>query len=504
MGYVFEAEHLGIGRRVALKALHPSLRHRADVLERFEREARLGGLLHHENLVEVLDSGVHEGTPYLVMELLRGESLGTRFERVGPFPVAAAAQILCDVLAGLGAAHQCGIIHRDLKPDNVFLSRGEDGRERAKVLDFGISKSLEPTLLERGLTRFGTVLGTPEYMAPEQALARPDMDHRADLYSAGVVLYQLVTGVLPFQLPDENELLAEVAFQPHGVPSPRRHMPTLPRAFEALIVRALSHNRQQRFADADAFIAALTPWTSTREMTGLGASAPTEPESHSRSLPSLTPLPPEAPSRPPVSPSVFEPRPSAPSLPTSRLRAAAPRFSLQRGLALAALAGLGVLGLLHRMPSAGGQTAPVPASAAASLRTTSPASLEPLVTVDLQNLPGGARVLVDGHPTERFPLTFARGSTHTIRVTAPEMPPYETTLTALRDHSITLARLPEAPVEPPEEDEPPPPPRPTRSVHPAPVRPAPARPGHVRRPAAPAPARPAAPPAAGLSLDTHF
>jgi hypothetical protein len=414
------------------------------VLERFGREARLGGILRHANVVDVLDFGVHEGSPYMVMELLVGESLGARLERLGRLPVSDAARILSEVLAGLGAAHACGVIHRDLKPDNIFLTNCDDGGECAKVLDFGISKSIEDQVLERGLTRCGTVLGTPEYMAPEQALARPDMDHRADLYSAGVVLYQMVTGVLPFQLADENELLAEVAFQPNGVPPPRRHVPTLPRAFEAVVLRALSRDRERRYPDAAPFIAALEPWT---RWAGAAAPEPVdvleiEPEGkeESNTREELVVVPPPAQLPASLSPVEAASREDSRPLPGMAMGR---RPAVLRGLALAALVGIGSAGLLRRAP--GGHTPPVQGHAsiatAARARPAAPVPEAP-VTVELLGLPAGANVLVDGETTRDSRLSFSRGSTHVIRVTAPGLRPYETTITAMRDHAIELAPVP--------------------------------------------------------------
>ncbi|MEK6607462.1 MAG: serine/threonine-protein kinase, partial [Myxococcota bacterium] len=180
MGQVFVVEHVGIGRRFALKVLLPEFRGNKELVARFEREARMAAGISHEHVVQVTDVDFDEqGSPFFVMELLEGESLEDVIARDAPLPLGRAVAILDQVLDGLGAAHARGIVHRDLKPANVFLAKG--GKlPKVKLLDFGISKQATQDPADVGLTRTGMVMGTPQYMAPEQARGSRDVDHRVD------------------------------------------------------------------------------------------------------------------------------------------------------------------------------------------------------------------------------------------------------------------------------------------------------------------------------------
>jgi serine/threonine-protein kinase len=187
MGAVYEAENVGIGKRVALKFVDAEYAKDEEVRSRFAREARVAGSIESAHIVTVFDAGMEEERPYLVMELLRGEDLGTRLRRLGKIPIGDAMHVIAQVLRGLARAHDASVIHRDLKPDNVFLVHSEGDPLFAKIVDFGVSKRLRA---QSGTTPFvltgkGTVLGTPLYMSPEQAQASPDLDGRADLYGAG-------------------------------------------------------------------------------------------------------------------------------------------------------------------------------------------------------------------------------------------------------------------------------------------------------------------------------
>ncbi|HJL28417.1 MAG TPA: protein kinase, partial [Polyangiaceae bacterium LLY-WYZ-15_(1-7)] len=212
MGAVYEAEHRTIGRRVALKRLHPELATDAHAVNRFQREARAAGGTGHEHVVDILDLGFAEdGAPYLVMELLAGESLAARLERERQLPEERAARIAGQVLSALEAVHARRVIHRDLKPDNIFLTRRGRQRDYVKVLDFGVSKIGVPEgRTEVGLTRTGTMVGTPHYMSPEQARGVKKLDHRVDLYAVGVILYECLSGQLPFDADNYHALLQSI------------------------------------------------------------------------------------------------------------------------------------------------------------------------------------------------------------------------------------------------------------------------------------------------------
>src|SRR3954451_13791306 len=186
MGTVFLAEHALIKRRVAIKILHPELATDADVIERFMNEARAAGTLGHPNIVESTDMGfTHNHVPYIVFEFLEGALLTDEIYRVGGFPVRRAVRIAQQIASALHAAHSANIVHRDLKSDNVFLTDKDDALDHVKVLDFGISRFLMLDEKQKGM-----VMGTPEFMAPEQITDPDNVDKRADIYALGVILYE--------------------------------------------------------------------------------------------------------------------------------------------------------------------------------------------------------------------------------------------------------------------------------------------------------------------------
>lgn len=235
MGHVYAAEHVRLGRQVALKFLAPSLRGDDEFLRRFLREARVMAQLEHPNLVRVLDYGEDDEQPYLVMELLRGQTLRERL-RERPLPEAEAVRVAAAVLSGLEAAHAAGVVHRDIKPGNLFLCR--DGT--VKVMDFGIAKSAE----ESHLTQTGVQVGTAEYMSPEQAEGAP-VDGRSDLYSLGIVLYQMLAGQAPFR--GDNSLVV-LHQQVHKAPPPLPD--AVPDWLRRVVLRALAKKPTARFASA--------------------------------------------------------------------------------------------------------------------------------------------------------------------------------------------------------------------------------------------------------------
>ncbi len=223
MGSVYEAEAIRIGRKVAVKVLHPRFAASPLEVERFQREARTAVQVSSPHVVDMLDFGqAASGELFLVMELLQGESLRDRLAREGALPPALVADLMRQLLRGLSAAHAAGIIHRDLKPDNLWLVP-EEGRERLAILDFGIAKQ-SGGAPGTATTQAGLVVGTPEYLSPEQAVGG-DLDHRADLYSAGLIAWVLLTGRHPFPSADTRALLRSQAYDP--VPSPEREVPEL-------------------------------------------------------------------------------------------------------------------------------------------------------------------------------------------------------------------------------------------------------------------------------------
>jgi serine/threonine-protein kinase len=256
MGTVFEAEHLTIGRSVAVKVLHPNQARKKDAVRRFHHEARAAGAIGHPNICEVYDLGtLDDGSPYLVMERLVGETLADRIAAEGGLPFDDVIDTLVQVLSGLVAAHEKGIVHRDIKPENVFLTRRVGCPPLCKLLDFGVSKMIGPLVGQRDedldLTRTGMVMGTPYYMSPEQARGDRNLDARVDLYACGVIFYEALTGRRPFTAANYNALLIQIL---SSKPKPARELrPALPAGFDAVLEKAMARNRDDRYRAAADF-----------------------------------------------------------------------------------------------------------------------------------------------------------------------------------------------------------------------------------------------------------
>ncbi|MBI5489645.1 MAG: serine/threonine protein kinase [Deltaproteobacteria bacterium] len=249
MGAVYEAQHTVIGRRCAVKFLHAEIAHNAEVVKRFIREAQAAAAIGHPNIIDIYDVGVTaDGAPYLVMEYLLGSSLADELEHRTKLPPAEAAEIVAQALSALEVAHSHGVVHRDLKPDNLYLVRSPNAPPRVKILDFGISKIADPGKPEDRMTSTGMVLGTPYYMAPEQARGDRDIDHRIDLYAMGIVLYESTTGRVPFTGDNYNQLLLKILTE--KFPAPRQLEPSLSEAFEAVILKAIERERDNRYRSA--------------------------------------------------------------------------------------------------------------------------------------------------------------------------------------------------------------------------------------------------------------
>jgi tetratricopeptide (TPR) repeat protein/tRNA A-37 threonylcarbamoyl transferase component Bud32 len=258
MGSVYEAEHVLIGRRVALKLLHPQYASNRDVVRRFQNEARAAATLGHPNILEALDMGrTEDGLPFLVLELLEGHDLDHEIVERGAMPIDRAVIIALEIADALSAAHAAGIVHRDLKPENVFLTN--DGR--VKVLDFGISK-ITSSLVTGGLTAPGQMMGTPQYMAPEQFEDASKADPRSDVYALGVLLYRELTGALPFSAPSLPQLLMKiVSTVPTPVAELRRDCPI---DLSDIVSRAMASDAGARFASMEELARAIAPFRATR------------------------------------------------------------------------------------------------------------------------------------------------------------------------------------------------------------------------------------------------
>jgi eukaryotic-like serine/threonine-protein kinase len=247
MGMVFLAEHWLIKRKVAIKILHADLATDTTMLRRFMNEAHAAGTLGHPHIVESTDMGFTKNhVPFIVFEYLEGLSLAEEITRVYRLPVTRALAIIDQIASALGAAHAAGIIHRDLKSDNIFLATRGDQRDHVKVLDFGISRFASAT---DKTALGGNLLGTPEFMAPEQVTAPDEIDHRADIYALGVLLFEMLTGNVPFVLEKQNDIDAAHALLARVVnePPPALDINDVPRGLDALVATLLAKHPSDRY-----------------------------------------------------------------------------------------------------------------------------------------------------------------------------------------------------------------------------------------------------------------
>ena len=470
MGTVYEAVHTIIGSRAAVKLLHPKYSQNADAIRRFYREARAAAAIGHPSIVGVHDVGVTPaGAHFLVMEILPGESLAQRLEYDRRLPVAYMCYLACQVLSGLAAAHGKGIVHRDLKPENIYLVETGTPLPGVKILDFGISRIVGAAVAQEGFTRItqtGIVIGTPEYMSPEHAAGKKDVDHRTDLYALGVILYECLTGVAPFEGANPAHVLSLI----HSADPvrPRKLAPDLPEKLEAVVLRAMAKNRELRFQSAWEMFNALIPYVSEQALASvplpekpkgglpvmvdddaatnvvgqqggmeeataaggsLGVDGPTEVDPEAQAA---VPAPDAAPAGPPSA---------------AAARSGVPGRAVYVGAAIAVLIlGLGAGGIYAYAPyvmgnaddegdpsvprarqldagamavTAGGRAADADEAVreAAAAPEVPPEPLSADVFVRLEPLPLGAKVYLDGRAVSQLPLKLPRGSTpHSIRV----------------------------------------------------------------------------------------
>jgi len=256
MGSIYEVEHVEIGRRLALKVLHSQFASDAGVVKRFRNEGRAASRIGHPHIVECMDFGrTPEGLPFLVMEFLEGRSLAEEMQAEGPLPVGRATRIARQVALALSAAHEKGIIHRDVKPENVFLNRRPDGTENVKVVDFGISK-FDGSL--SAATQTGAVLGSPYYMAPEQVHDASKANARTDVYGLGAIIYQMLTGQLPFVAKSFPMLVVKITSEdPEPVTTFRGDVPP---DLVALVAHAMAKPPEDRVQTMEVFAERLVPF----------------------------------------------------------------------------------------------------------------------------------------------------------------------------------------------------------------------------------------------------
>jgi serine/threonine-protein kinase len=284
MGAVYEGENIRIQRRVAIKVLHPSFTQNEDVMARFQREAQAAGRIGNDHILEVLDLGsLPDGSHFMVLEFLDGEPLSNRIQRVGRMQPSEVAPLARQMLKGLQAAHAAGIVHRDLKPDNIFILKEKAGTpDFVKIIDFGISKFQPLSGDGMKMTRTGAVMGTPYYMSPEQASGSREADARSDLYTAGVILYECVTGHVPFDGETFNQLMFKIVLS--EPPPLMEQVPDLDPAFASIILKAMARDVSQRFQTADEFGKAIVAW----EKQGAKVSVPPATASSALNIPGVT------------------------------------------------------------------------------------------------------------------------------------------------------------------------------------------------------------------------
>lgn len=251
MGAVWVARDVETGDRVAVKFLQEDAG--PEQVARFTREAEVCKRLHSKHVVRVLSHGVDGQNHYLAMELLRGESLSSLLRRAGKLTLPESCALVADIREALAPAHQAGIVHRDLKPQNLFLSVGDDGERVLKLLDFGVAKQIHDS---GEMTHSGVIIGSPNYMSPEQAYGVRSVDHRSDLWAVAIILYRVLTGVRPWEGDNALELLLRVCTEP--APPPSSHDASLRPSIDAFFERALAHDPNERFASIDELTAAFT------------------------------------------------------------------------------------------------------------------------------------------------------------------------------------------------------------------------------------------------------
>jgi serine/threonine protein kinase len=476
MGEVYLAEHKYIARRTAIKFLLPELTSSTEVVERFFAEARATSAIDHPGIVQVVDCDVHrDGRAYIVMELLRGESLRDYLERVGALTGDEPGVIgmFRDIASALAAAHREGIVHRDLKPDNIFLHL-PTGRAPAtpisKVLDFGIAKLLGGRGEGGTKTRTGQLLGTPLYMSPEQCRGARSIDHRSDIYSLACILYEVCCGVPPYQADGFGDLI--VAHVSLPIPDPHALAPRMSRALRDVLVSCLAKEPNDRPPSMDALAETLaglggrgilrlaTPVLESGRLTDLGPAAsrapspPPSPISSPAAMAATTPVTPAL--APSGRPAADRQMPVVANHPTTLHHGASEIMKTAPGAGrggrvaiIAAAVGAAIAFAVVIARAVGGhspapdalssQPAPSPAPAAAPSAPSAPEPAPPAKSsIALQGIPPGASVRLDGQPAS-LPLTVPRRpEDHHVRIEAEGYEPVDLTVNGRSDRAVAV------------------------------------------------------------------
>jgi serine/threonine protein kinase len=465
MGSVFEAVHLVLRRHVAIKILNPIDALRPGAIQRFIREGQAASAIDHPNIVEVQDFGKQgTNTYYIVMELLKGDTLQSVLDYRGVLPPDHAVIIALQVLSALSVAHDKGIIHRDLKPDNIYLSASAGRGEHVKIMDFGVAKYKSPGDTDLRLTATGTVLGTPYYLAPEQAKGGRDIDERIDVWSVGVILYEMLTGRVPFEGENYNEVVSNILLKEY-IP-PKELVPDLPDGLVQVVDKALAKDRHERYDSAAAMMSALLPlghqmdyFMSTGAMQAIRNSVAPPPLSKSMHTDTRRTGPPHVAL---AETTGYDGMESAESVPPHTR--ASVRSRLRSGAIAAALAAVVSAVLvtvvfgedttqLERSVTVAGVVDPGTGVSSKTVRAVETGEAEPAfgvpdqdatstlnkeVTLDIEGLPSNAEITLDGGEVS-LPITVARSDTPMrLKIEAPGFRAFDRVVVPSQDQVISV------------------------------------------------------------------